>query len=84
MLTLHRHEADTEDEGALHPWEARHAAPEDRAVGLELELIELVQRRSETSDRFPAEQQVLDRQIDQALAELDRVADEIAAHPLAG
>lgn len=40
----HRH-----DDSTKHPWQQVHAAPADRAVGLELQLIELHHQR-ETAD----------------------------------
>ena len=35
------------------PWADGHASPEDRALGLELELIELQRRRTEHLDGTP-------------------------------
>jgi hypothetical protein len=55
------------------PWEEAHAAPEDRAVGLELELIELVSRRTNLTDDRDGEAQALDREIDLTLAELGSI-----------
>jgi len=55
------------------PWEAAHAAPQDRALGLELELIELVRRRSELTGTEIAEARQLDGEIDRTLAELDEL-----------
>ncbi len=62
------------------PWEEAHAAPEDRAVGLELELIELVcQRRLLLDDGVDA--RALDREIDLVVAELGALTPSL---PLAG
>jgi hypothetical protein len=52
------------------PWEEAHAAPEDQAVGLELELIELVARRSAIVDPDSREARALDDEIDQTLTRL--------------
>lgn len=75
MLTLHRRPP--AEGSSLHPWEAPHAAPEDRALGLELELIELVHRRDEVSEHNDLERARLDAEIGQVLADLDHVADEV-------
>ena len=56
------------------PWEEAHAAPEDRAVGLELELIELVARRTSMPDDNGGEARALDHEIDETLAALGAVA----------
>ncbi|CAN5509156.1 hypothetical protein BH10ACT1_BH10ACT1_12050 [soil metagenome] len=64
-----------------YPWEQAHAAPEDRAVGLELELIELVARRQSMVDTYDGESQALDAEIDRTLNELGRITP---AFPLAG
>lgn len=61
------------DGSGRFPWEAGHAAPEDRAVGLELELIELVARRNAIPDDNDGEARALDGQIDATLAELGSV-----------
>ncbi|CAN5838431.1 hypothetical protein BH23ACT2_BH23ACT2_15890 [soil metagenome] len=63
------------------PWEEAHAAPEDRAVGLELELIELVRRRDDIGDASDPEVVQIDREIDAVVAELGRVTPSL---PLAG
>lgn len=63
------------------PWEEPHAAPEDRAVGLELELIELVRRRGDIPDATAPEAEVLDREIEDTLAQLGEVTPAL---PLAG
>ena len=77
MLTFHRR---TPAEGSsLHPWEAPHAAPEDRAVGLELELIELVHRRDEVSEHNDLERERLDGEIAQVVQDLDAVSSQIGA-----
>jgi len=63
------------------PWEQGHAAPEDQAVGLELELIELVSRRQSMVDTYDGESQALDAEIDRTLAALGRITPAL---PLAG
>lgn len=63
------------------PWEEAHAAPEDRAVGLELELIELVRRRGDIVDATSPEAQALDREIEATLTQLGQVTPAL---PLAG
>ena len=68
------------DPSGPFPWETAHAAPEDRAVGLELELIELVRRREALADPAGFEGAALDAEIDLVLAELGSVA----GLPLAG
>ena len=51
------------------PWEEGRACREDRAMGLELELIELVQRRrSAAAHGDPVER--LDDQIDEVMSDL--------------
>lgn len=55
------------------PWEIGHASPDDRAMGLELELIELTRRRGEAVAGTESAAR-LDREIDRTLAELDAVA----------
>lgn len=54
------------------PWEEAHAAPEDQAVGVELELIELVARRKSipTDD---VEALALDQEIEETLARLGSI-----------
>lgn len=66
------------DPGQPYPWEQPRAAPEDRAVGLELELIELVHDRG--SDLAP--QDAATREVDQEIEEvLDELADVAAELP---
>ncbi|MCU1496234.1 MAG: hypothetical protein JWM47_187 [Acidimicrobiales bacterium] len=60
------------------PWEEAHAAPEDRAVGLELELIELVARRRALSRADDGEAALLDAEIDRTLAELGSIVPPLA------
>lgn len=55
------------------PWEEGHAAPEDRAVGIELELIELVHRRELIPSASDPEALVLDQAIEQTLERLGNV-----------
>lgn len=55
------------------PWEQGIAAPEDRAVGIELELIELVHQREMIPDAADPEAIALDEAIDQTLERLGRV-----------
>ena len=52
------------------PWEVAHAAPEDQAVGLELQLIELVARRRAIRDDADTEAVRLDAEIEVLLGEL--------------
>ena len=52
------------------PWEVAHAAPEDQAVGLELQLIELVARRRAIRDDADPEAATLDAEIEAVLGEL--------------
>lgn len=54
------------------PWEEGHAAPEDQAVGLELELIELVTRRKALPGDDPAARP-LDAEIDETLTRLGSI-----------
>lgn len=56
------------------PWEIGHASPDDRAMGLELELIELVRRRGEAVAGSSVAD-LLDREIDRTVAELDELTD---------
>lgn len=62
------------------PWEESHAAPEDRAVGVELQLIDLVAQRAAIS-AGDARASVIDREIDQLLTELGSITPAL---PLAG
>lgn len=79
MLTFRRHHRSVvQPEGVAAPWEGVHAAPEDRALGLELELIELVQQRANVGSSSD-EAQVLDAAIEQALDEIAAVADTVIA-----
>lgn len=78
--TDHRSGQEPKATSGPFPWEEAHAAPEDRAVGLELELIELVHRRTSILDEYDGEAQALDREIDQTLAQLG----SITPLPLAG
>lgn len=55
------------------PWESGHASPEDRALGYELELIELTRQRSEL-DRDSEAAALLDAEIAAVKADLVRVA----------
>ncbi|QXC59212.1 hypothetical protein KSP35_12405 [Aquihabitans sp. G128] len=70
----------TADHGPF-AWEVAHAAPEDRAVGLELELIELVARRQSMVDTYDGESEALDAEIERTLAELGNITPAL---PLAG
>ncbi|HRW36695.1 MAG: hypothetical protein KDB04_04555 [Acidimicrobiales bacterium] len=76
MLTLHRHHDDRADES----WSDGHAAPEDRALGLELELIELHRRRDELSPDHPEVARV-DREVQAVIDELVAVTAELAPSP---
>lgn len=58
------------------PWEVARAAPEDQAVGLELQLIELVTRRRSIRDDADPEAVLIDAEIEVVLddfADLDPV-----------
>ena len=63
---------------ATYAWEVPHASPEDRALGLELELIELVQQRR-SSVLADGEILALDRDIDGVLVELASIGDTVHA-----
>lgn len=67
------HEHHVDPAAGPFPWEEAHAAPEDRAVGLELELIELVARRTSIADQHDGEAVALDAEIDRTLAELGSI-----------
>lgn len=73
-LHLHLHHR---DEAGPFPWESGHAAPQDRALGLELELIELVRRRDAAAgpDGDRADRARLEAEIDGVLGELDRLVE---------
>lgn len=58
---------------APFPWEIGHAAPEDQALGLELELIELNRRRRAIRDPRDAEAIALDTEINAVLDALGTV-----------
>ncbi len=60
-----------------YPWEQPHAAPEDRAVGLELELIELVHERGSDLAPQDAATREVDEEIEDVLEELADVAAEL-------
>lgn len=55
------------------PWTDGHASPEDRALGFELELIELMRRRSEVEEGTP-EAVALDDEIASVRRDLVTVA----------
>lgn len=55
------------------PWFDGHASPEDRALGYELELIELLRRRSEVRDGT-TEAARLDAEMEAVRSELVAVA----------
>ena len=75
MLTFpHRHDQAL-DEPHLE-WTEGHAAPEDRALGLELELIELQRRREELAPDHP-EVARIDREVAVVLEELVEVTSSI-------
>lgn len=60
------------------PWEQGRAAPEDRALGLELELIELVHRRDVLHDDRSIEARGLEREIDQTMGRLAAITPVVA------
>jgi hypothetical protein len=64
------------DEAEERPWEASHATPEDRALGLELELIELESRRVRDTDPAALEAEARD-----VLSALAQAADQLVARP---
>jgi hypothetical protein len=80
MLTTPRRDDLDAVDHALPGWEDGHAAPEDRALGLELELIELVRQRDELLAGHP-EVARLDAQISAVQAELVAVASAVADSP---
>lgn len=55
------------------PWEIGHASPEDRALGLELQLIELNRRRRMIARPDHPEARRLDVEIEEVLVELGEV-----------
>ena len=69
----HRHEVLESDAGTPAPWSDGHAAPEDRALGFELELIELERRRREVAHEG-GDLVAVDAEIAQVRAELAAVA----------
>ena len=75
MLTAFRQDL-IEVDHELPEWGDGHAAPEDRAVGLELELIELVRQRDELLAGHP-EIARLDAQIATVQKELAATAAEV-------
>lgn len=84
MLTFRRHHHDHVEVGptdsAAAPWVNGHAAPEDQALGLELELIELVRQRTEAvGDGNKVATDRLDAEIDGVVHELAAVAATIRA-----
>ena len=70
-----------DDAHRLHPWEQGHAAPQDQALGLELELIELVRRRDDIRDATDPEARWLD---DEILLVTDQLDTLVSTMPLAG
>lgn len=81
MLTFsnrHRSDQPTEGPSGLDAWATGHAAPEDRALGHELELIELQRRRGELAPDHP-EVARLDREIALVVDQLVRASTEAAA-----
>jgi hypothetical protein len=69
----------TFDEPAeLDPWTEGHAPPADRAVGLELELIDLVAKRDHV---WGHERVEIDQEIGEVIDELARIggSDDVAA-----
>jgi len=69
MSLFHPDRRDLTQEAAFVPWAAGHAAPEDRALGLELELIELRRGRAEVRDES-ADAPLLDDETAAVTAEL--------------
>ncbi|WP_421118621.1 hypothetical protein ACE2AJ_14790 [Aquihabitans daechungensis] len=60
------------------PWQEGHACREDRAMGFELELIELVHRREIAVERGEAVD-ALDQQIDEIMGDLAAESGSTAA-----
>ena len=60
-----------------YPWESTSAAVEDKALGLELELIELVRRRNDIPDATDPDARILDAEIDWLLAELGQIGSDL-------
>ena len=71
-MTIHRHH----DEATEEAWTGPHAAPEDRALGLELELIELQRRHDDLAADHP-EVARIDREVTAVLDELVAVTAEV-------
>jgi hypothetical protein len=76
MLTFKHREEQMDDPSAPASWADGHAAPEDRALGLELELIELQRRREELAPDHP-EVERIDREVAQVMEELVAVTAEV-------
>lgn len=74
----HHDQADAEASN-VHPWQEGHAAPEDRAVGLELQLIELVHRRDEAQDQGDIADPSLASEIASVLDQLAEIELELPA-----
>ncbi len=69
MNLFHAARHDRTSTAPAAPWVSGHAAPEDRALGLELELIELRLRRADVRDES-ADASALDSEIMAVTAEL--------------
>lgn len=65
------------------PWGAGHAAPEDRALGHELELIELQRRRDELAPDHP-EVARIDREIAVVVEQLVEASTELVTRDQTG
>lgn len=72
--------ADDDTTTEAYPWEVGHASPEDRAMGLELELIELEHTREVAEDHGDPVAPIED-EISEVIEELiDVVPDEGPEH----
>lgn len=81
MLAFRHRSHQNPDDASLpvHPWQESHAAPEDRAVGLELQLIELVHRRNDVRAERRARNPQLESEIAAVLDELAELDVELPA-----
>lgn len=69
---------DPEPESEPYPWEHGDVLPEDRALGLELELIELEHEREE-AELEGGPTAPIEEEITEVLDELEDTVEEIAA-----
>lgn len=69
MLAFRHHH----DDSAEHPWQRGHATPADRAVGLELQLIELHRQRKTADEEHIAAVDAEIMSVIEELAEVDEM-----------